>query len=229
MTPCIVSFDGNIGSGKSTLVSYLDKYFKDNDEIYFLQEPVDIWNTICDKNGTTILEKYYEDQHKYAFSFQMMAYISRLSILRNAFKNKNYKIIITERSVFTDKNVFAKMLYDEGKIEEIEYQIYLRWFDEFIDEFPEFKTIYLKTDPKIAKERVNKRGRQGENIPLAYLENCHQYHEDWLSSYRTSNSENESKFLEIDGNVDMDMDMDCTKNPEIINEWINKIKSFISI
>ena len=95
-----------------------------------------------------------------------------------------YKIIITERSVHTDKNVFAKMLYDENKISEIEYQIYMKWFDEFIDEFPEFKTVYLRTKPEVAKYRVDKRARDGENIPLEYLKNCHQYHEDWLSKHR---------------------------------------------
>ena len=57
----IISIEGNIGSGKSTLVSELEKYFKDNNKIGFLQEPVDIWNTIKDENGTTILEKFYEN------------------------------------------------------------------------------------------------------------------------------------------------------------------------
>ena len=34
-------------------------------------------------------------------------------------------IIITERSLYTDKHVFAKMLHDQGKIEDVCYQIYL--------------------------------------------------------------------------------------------------------
>ncbi|GAH14460.1 unnamed protein product, partial [marine sediment metagenome] len=28
------------------------------------------------------------------------------------------------------------MLYDEGKIEEVNYQIYLKWFNEFIEDIP---------------------------------------------------------------------------------------------
>ena len=49
--------------------------------------------------------------------------------------NKNkYKIIITERSVSTDKHVFAKMLYDDNKIEKDEYTIYNKWFYEFLDD-----------------------------------------------------------------------------------------------
>ena len=80
----IVSFDGNIGSGKSSLVAALELFQKNREDICFLQEPVNEWNTICDKENKTILENYYEDQTKYAFSFQMMAYISRLSLLRKS-------------------------------------------------------------------------------------------------------------------------------------------------
>ena len=152
--PKIIAIEGNIGSGKSTLVSKLEEIFKNNTDYYFLQEPVSIWNTIKDENGVTILEKFYNETEKYAFQFQMMAYISRLSILREALKNKNAKYIITERSIYTDSNVFAKMLYDDKKITLIEYTIYKKWFDEFISEIPISKIIYVKTDPEIAHQRV---------------------------------------------------------------------------
>ena len=90
----------------------------------FLKEPVDEWEKITDENGITIIEKFYTNQEKYSFPFQMMAYISRLNVLRNALKEiellENKKtIIITERSLYTDKMVFAKMLYDSGKIDVI--------------------------------------------------------------------------------------------------------------
>ena len=127
----IYSFEGNIGSGKSTLITLLEKerklcsYFLNN--IVYLHEPVDVWSTIKGVDGTTILEKFYHDQEKYAFSFQMMAYVSRIAQLRNAVKKNPYAIFITERSVYTDKNVFAKMLYDNDKIEKVDYEIYLKW------------------------------------------------------------------------------------------------------
>jgi deoxycitidine kinase/deoxyguanosine kinase len=149
----IVSIEGNIGSGKSTLLANLKEYFKDNAHIIFLKEPVDEWSKIKDENGTTIIEKFYADQEKYSFSFQMMAYISRLKLLKEAIQQvtesqkkliKNREedncfelpkyVIITERSLFTDKMVFAKMLYDTGKIEDINYQIYLNWFNTFVDD-----------------------------------------------------------------------------------------------
>ena len=180
----IFSIEGNIGSGKSTLVKELKKSVPNilDKKVVYVQEPVNEWSKIKDKKGETILEKFYANQHKYAFSFQMMAYISRLALLRNIVRENPDAIIITERSVFTDREVFAKMLYDEGKIEEVDYQIYLKWFDEFIEEIPVTGLIYVTTTPEKSKERVDLRARAGESIPLSYLQRCHNYHETWIKN-----------------------------------------------
>jgi deoxyadenosine/deoxycytidine kinase len=55
----------------------------------------------------------------------MMAYISRLSRLKSVIKRvrKEVTVIVTERSVFTDYEIFAKMLHDDKKIEDINYNI----------------------------------------------------------------------------------------------------------
>ena len=212
----IFSFEGNIGSGKSTLVNYFKEYFAagvfaNGLNVCFLQEPVDEWNTITDETGKTVIECFYADNKKYAFAFQMMAYISRLKTLREEM-NKGYDIIFIERCLFTDRNVFAKMLYDEGKINEIEYKIYNKWFDEFISDFPKIEYIYLKTDPKTAFDRIIKRARPGEIIPLEYLTKCHDYHEAWLSNHVKN-----TYILECDAD---------TSGPEgqnIIMSWIKQI------
>lgn len=196
----IISIEGNIGSGKSTLVSDLQLYFKNkgitNDKVVFLQEPVDIWNTIRDDEGT-IIEHFYKDQDKYSFPFQMMAYISRLAKIREAIKKYPKAIIITERSLYTDKYVFAKMLYDNNKIDEVSYQIYLKWFNHFIEDLPKHEFIYIKTKPEKCLERINKRNRSGETIELEYLDNCDKYHDKMLTSHECYSN------LVLDGNIDM--------------------------
>ena len=214
VTPKIIAIEGNIGSGKSTLVSNMEDAYKNDGDYYFLQEPVNIWNTIKDENGITILERFYSETEKFAFQFQMMAYISRLSLLRDALKNKKIKYIITERSIYTDANVFAKMLYDDKKISLIEYTIYKKWFDEFVSEVPVTKVIYVKTEPEIAHERVIIRNRTGEHIPIEYLKQCHKYHEDWLTT------ENYDQ-LTLDGNVNI------YENPNVVSDWLSKIRNFI--
>ena len=210
----IISIEGNIGSGKSTLVEQLKTILLGRKDICFLDEPIDLWNSIMDIDGKTIIEKYYENQERYAFAFQMMAYISRISVLKKALKNKETKIIITERCVFTDYHVFAKMLYDDKKIDLIEYSIYQKWFHDFLEEIPETNIIYVKTAPETAYERVLKRNRTGESIPIDYLSMCNTYHNNWLSN-------SSYNMLELDGNEDI------IENSNILNDWIFKIIEFI--
>ncbi len=227
----IISIEGNIGSGKSTLLANLKQYFSTNPNIIFLKEPVDEWEKIRDENGTTILEKFYENQEKYSFSFQIMAYISRLNLLRNKIKEikhnntlnnqtNNKYIIFTERSLFTDKMVFAKMLYDSKKIESINYQIYLQWFHTFADDYKINKIIYVKANPQICQSRVMKRHRQGEDhIPLDYLIECDKYHNDMLdikSSDCVCNNQ-----LVLNGNIDI------YENNYELNNWISSIEEFL--
>jgi deoxyadenosine/deoxycytidine kinase len=214
----IVSIEGNIGSGKSTLLENLRNQYKDNPQVVFLKEPVEEWEKIKDKDGKTMLSKFYENQEKYSFSFQMMAYISRLKILRDTIKQYADKdiTIITERSLFTDKYVFAKMLFDQGKIEDVCYQIYLNWFDEFAQDFPITHTVYVCTQPQICYERVHLRARKGEEvIPLSYLEDCDTYHDKFISNIK-------SEVLILNGNYDI------YENKTIVDEWLNDINEFIS-
>ena len=221
-----ISIEGNIGSGKSTLLANLRENYKNNDNVIFLKEPVDEWAKIKDINGTTILEKFYADQEKYSFSFQMMAYVSRIKVLRDTLKEKNigqdkkHYIIITERSLYTDKLVFAKMLYDSGKIEDVNYQIYLNWFDTFSGEFPVHKVIYVKATPEKCYERIAKRSREGEeNIPLEYLTACSLYHDNMLDKTTDICVCNEQ--LILDGNIDI------YENKTQVDEWIQEIEQYI--
>ena len=234
----IVSIEGNIGSGKSTLLETLKTIFKENGNIVFLREPVDEWEKIKDKDGNTMLQKFYANQQEYSFAFQMMAYISRLTILRETVRNimgkislnnkekdtdkikKEKYIIITERSLYTDKYVFAKMLYDQGKIEDVKYQIYLNWFDEFAKDFPVNDVIYVNTEPEKCYDRIHKRARVGEEvIPLAYLKSCHEYHDAFLDETTGIKTAQ----LVLNGNQDI------FENSHVVDGWIISIMNFLQI
>ena len=216
------SIDGNIGSGKSTLYASLQELYKGRTSVIFVPEPVSHWEKIKNASGKTMLQLFYADQEKYAFAFQMMAYISRLSILKKIVEDNKDKniIIITERTLYTDKYIFAKMLFDQGKIEDVEYQIYLTWFDEFANDFPLDNVVYVKTAPQKCYERIHKRAREGEEIiPLAYLEDCHRYHEEFLDK-ETGIKVNQ---LIIDGNMDLK-----EGDTSIMDNWLQQIDAFIS-
>ena len=211
----IVSIEGNIGSGKTTLLSNLHNAFPDKN-ILFVKEPVNVWEEIKDSQGKTMLEKFYADQQKYAFSFQIMAFISRISLLKQSIRENPGSVIITERSLHTDKMVFAQMLFDSGLIEDVNYQIYLKWFDEFSRECPLNRVIYVKTDPNICIQRIAKRSRAGESvIPIDYLRECHAYHEKMMEALSAIPQ------LILDGNVDI------YENGDELQSWIQQISSFL--
>ena len=65
-----------------------------------------------------------------------------------------------------DREVFARMLANDGMLSQVEYKIYLQWFDEFTRDLPKEHVFYIRTDPSIAAQRVAKRARPGESITL---------------------------------------------------------------
>ena len=213
----LISVEGNIASGKTTLLARLKRRYGQDSRVAFVPEPVSEWENIKDRSGTGMLAKYYADQKKYAFAFQMMAYISRLSLLRNALRS-GAEVVITERSVLTDKHVFAHMLYADGLLEDVEYAIYTRWFDEFLEEMPAPEVVYVRTTPDTCMVRLAVRARDGENVPLTYLQSVHERHEAWLAHPGDGTG---SRTLTINATPDI------TRTPYVVDEWLAEIDRFL--
>jgi len=223
----IISIEGNIGSGKSTILTELKQYYSDNAHVIFVREPVDEWENITDKDGTTMLQKFYNDPKTYSFPFQMMAYISRLKLLKDGVEtalslNTDKKVvIITERSLYTDKYVFAKMLYNQGNIEEVCYQIYTKWFDEFAKLYQIDKIIYINSSPTICFQRILNRDRLGESsIPLDYLIQCDNYHNEFIEITTKATTKATTK---LNGNIDI------LKDLGELSRWVKNIDIFIGV
>jgi deoxyguanosine kinase len=217
----LVSIEGNIGSGKSTLLKYLKQKFSEKSKYIFIDEPVDIWENIKDEFGENMIQKFYSNQEKYSFAFQIMAYTSRLSIIRNAIsqESNDHIVIISERSLDTDRYVFAEMLYKQGKIEEVCYQIYLNLFNQFKELYKPDIIIYVNVSPEICYQRVNTRSRTGEEvIGLDYLISCNEQHNHFIYDVLF-----DCKRLVICGDINIYEE----ENKYILNEWLNRIDEFI--
>lgn len=222
--PLIISIEGNIGAGKSTIIENLSKKLEGNKEIILLKEPVDVWESIRETTtGENILQKFYKDSHKYAFSFQVMAYVTRLSLIRNTIReNPQCKVIICERSLDADRNIFAKMLFDDGQIEDIHYQIYLRFYNEYAKEYQLDGIVYIDADAEVCHRRIAKRSRDGESgIPLEYLQKCKQYCDEWLSSIRST-----TDVLHI--NTNEDVSYNIYDSDDRGNQWLRQIEEYIA-
>ena len=191
----LIYIEGNIGSGKSTFVrllsNYLQTFVEKGFNPFLIQEPVDQWMMTFDSDGKNILDKFYEDQTRWAFTFQMNSFISRAhKIHEKRDLSQENQLLFVERSIYTDRYCFAANCYETNKMTQMEYDIYCRWNDWLSNQFKLRPNayIYLKCDTNTNVERIAKRSRQGEcNIPKEYLDNLHAKHESWMKAENDTN------------------------------------------
>ena len=185
----IIYLEGNIGSGKSTFVEFLQSYINEHKlDADVILEPVDEWLVTQDNQGTNILEHYYQDAQKYGFAFQINALLSRVKKIQDKIKISKRSIHFVERSIYTDKNVFLECNFQNGNISHMEYVIYHQWFDWILENFNHQPDgiVYLNTKPEICEQRINHRNRNGEEgIPLEYLKTLDKFHQLWLEKEKT--------------------------------------------
>ena len=176
----VISLDGNIGAGKSTLLEAIGKALP---EVEVVVEPVGEWMTLKNEEGKSLLELFYEDKRRWAYTFQNCAILTRLRSLKAAMATTKKKIIITERSVLTDRYVFADMLRRSGDISSLEWSLYMNWYDTFAADLPIGGIIYLTTGVGTSSTRIARRGREGEDgISRAYLADLEAQHQKWLAA-----------------------------------------------
>lgn len=185
----VISIEGSIGAGKSTLIDGLIKRHENN--FILIPEPVEEWKSIMigDKN---ILECFYQDMKNVALPFQLIALITRRQIFNQKLEEaKNLEkelgsevYLITERTVFSDKHIFANMLHSDGFITDVGMVAYDMWNKIFSEECKIYKTIYLTTEPDVCMKRIKIRNRKGEDkITLEYLEECQRAHDKFYDEH----------------------------------------------
>ncbi|XP_008581702.1 PREDICTED: deoxycytidine kinase isoform X4 [Galeopterus variegatus] len=145
--------------------------------------------TTSQKNGGNVLQMMYEKPERWSFTFQSYACLSRiraqLASLSGKLKDAEKPVLFFERSVYSDRYIFASNLYESDCMNEIEWTIYQDWHDWMNNQFGQRLEldgiIYLRATPQKCLNRIYLRGRNEEQgIPLEYLEKLHYRHESWL-------------------------------------------------
>lgn len=187
-TPVIlISIEGNIGAGKSTI---LNKLKKKHPHWNYIDEPLDTWTSLKNDDGTNLLECFYADQRRWSYTFQNCAVLSRFRNIEQAIEDKlnssdlKSNIFITERCLDTDYHVFAKMLNDDKMIDSMEFSLYKRWFNLLKETAtPLSAVVLIDTPPAVCDERIKGRSRSGESgIPLPYLEKLTEFQNNWINT-----------------------------------------------
>ncbi|MBA2307109.1 deoxynucleoside kinase [Candidatus Dependentiae bacterium] len=168
--------EGNIGAGKSTFLTIIRTFLNAR----VVMEPHEKWQNV---GGHNLLDKFYADSSRWAYTFQMYAFITRMMEKREASVSSSEVVHILERSVFSDRYCFAQNCFELGVMTELEWNLYRECFDWLAESHAATPHgfIYMQTDPEICYKRLLKRNRSEEaGVSLDYLRTVHEKHESWL-------------------------------------------------
>lgn len=172
----MILLEGNIAAGKSTV----GKVLKTSDMFDFIEEPVDAWRS---RFASNMLDAFYRDMDRWAFTFQIVTFITRPKTWEEVLAFTSHRLVVLERSVFTDRHVFAPMLHRLGAMSDAEWQVYCGLWDFVVSNYcaePDC-ILYLRTPGELCLERIRIRGRNEESgISLEYLRQLETLHDEWL-------------------------------------------------
>lgn len=157
----IITIDGNIGCGKTSVLNHLHKIHK----ILIDLEPVENWNEF--------LNKQYLNKSD-VFNFQIKIWLDRCWIQEKSEKT----LILIERSPYFIKNTFINTAYNQKLLTETEKNILFELHKKTDHFWSSNIYIYLRSNPENCFNRIQKRKRECEhNITLDYIKTLHDSHE----------------------------------------------------
>ncbi|KAM4616799.1 deoxyguanosine kinase, mitochondrial [Polymixia lowei] len=237
-----VSIEGNIAVGKSTFARLLQSAGEDWEVV---PEPVGKWQSI--ENGTSkvdtsskqtvsnLLQMMYQDPQRWSYTFQTYSCMSRMRTQlqpppTRLLSSEGTPVQVFERSVYSDRYIFALNMFELGCIDSTEWAVYQDWHSFLVEQFGHQVElegiIYLRAPPQKCMERLGHRGRAEEKgVELDYLEKLHTQHEKWLIEKSTKlhfEKLNRVPVLELDASVEFESD------PDVRKEFITKVKNFFS-
>lgn len=177
MKPRHICIEGNLGSGKSTLVSALRTYYRNDPIIAFVQEPVKQW--------TQLLANFYEDHAANAHALQVMIAVTFLQDTLSALIEKpKAKVVVSDRSIFSGLSIFVPILQREGIFTPAETVMMRKICDALQRLLPLGETfrVFLNLDPITCLQRVKDRKRTSEiKLTLDYLQDVDYEHMKWCN------------------------------------------------
>jgi len=165
-----VAVAGNIGVGKSTLVTMLCRRLE--------------WQPFYEpESENPYLADFYQDMRTWAFHSQIFFLTRRLHAHRQLLDHP--KSAIQDRTVYEDAEVFAHNLYRQGLIGERDYGSYRDLYQVLVDFLPPPDlVVYLRARVPTLFERISNRGRAYERqITPEYLEQLNYLYEEWISRF----------------------------------------------
>ena len=166
ITP-FIGFAGNIGSGKTTFTRFISKS----------QNWIPFYEPVSDN---PYLEDFYNDMPRWSFNLQVYFLHKRFEMHK---KMSQVKLgVVQDRTIFEDKEIFAKNLYEMKKISQRDWENYSGLFTSMVSflKKPDL-VIYLKTSTDILLKRIQSRNRDFEkNVDPEYIRTLNVAYDRWV-------------------------------------------------
>jgi deoxyadenosine/deoxycytidine kinase len=168
----VITIAGTVGVGKSTMTNALANALG--------------FRTSFEKVDTNpYLDKFYADFERWSFHLQIYFLAERFKEQKRIFEYGGG--FIQDRSIYEDTGIFAKMHFEKGTMNMVDYDTYTSLFEAMVmtPYFPHPDLlIYLEGSIDDILERIKERGRPMEQqTPISYWEEMHQRYEDWINNF----------------------------------------------
>ncbi len=201
----VITIAGTVGVGKSTFTTALANALN--------------FRTSFEKvDSNPYLEKFYSDFSRWSFHLQVYFLAERFKEQKRIFEYGGG--FIQDRSIYEDTGIFARMHFEKGNMDKVDYENYTSLFEAMVmtPYFPHPDLlIYLEGSLDDVIDRIQERGRPMEQqTPISYWEEMHGRYEDWINQF------NACPVLRLNIN-----DYDLVENENSIEPIIERISHFL--
>jgi deoxyadenosine/deoxycytidine kinase len=122
--------------------------------------------------------------HRWSFNLQVYFLSHRFKVHKKIIESK--QSVVQDRSIYEDVEIFARNLYELGRMKKRDYQNYRNLFREMTHFLkPPDLLVYLSASLPKLENQIKLRGRDYEkNIDTGYLKRLNDSYEEWIKSYR---------------------------------------------
>ena len=200
-----IVISGNIGVGKTTLSEKISKKFN--------------WDLQLEEvKDNPYLADFYKSMKDWSFHLQIFFLNSRFNQIQKISESNN--VVIQDRSIYEDYEVFTKTLYDSGVLMEREFNNYKRLYNTILKYINEPDLLIYLRNLNIDKiiSNIDKRSRKFEkSIDKEYLKKLNIYYENWIKKHP------QEKILTIDLSED-----DFIEDPKFLKKIYSMIEKKIN-
>lgn len=170
MTKRFIVVAGNIGTGKTSIAERVGERLG--------------WHAAFESvTDNPYLADFYADMRQWSFHLQVFFLGHRAQ--QHLALATGPESAIADRSIYEDKHIFARALYQLGNLSERDYASYRTVFDLVARTLPRPDLLlYLRAPVPVLMRRIQRRGRAIEgSITTEYLTLLEALYEEWVQSF----------------------------------------------